>query len=77
MLSSMVTVREDKVRENKLRRMAHRQGLTLVKSRRRDTRALDYGTYALMDPRDNAVALSGHESGYGLTLDDVEARLTQ
>ena len=39
----------DKVRENRLRRMATRQGLHLVKSRRRDPQALDFGTYGLAD----------------------------
>ena len=39
---------EEKVQENRLRRMAERQGLRLVKSRRRDSRALDYGDYWLM-----------------------------
>lgn len=39
----------DKVRENRLRRTAERRGLTLVKSRRRDTHATDYGTYRLGD----------------------------
>src|SRR3712207_211748 len=38
---------EEKVRENRLRRMAQRQGLTLQKSRRRDPYALDYGKYWL------------------------------
>jgi hypothetical protein len=35
------------VRHNRLRRAAQRQGLTLSKSRRRDPRATDYGTYQL------------------------------
>jgi hypothetical protein len=39
----------EKVRENRLRRAAERQGLTLSKSRRRDPRAKDYGTYQLGD----------------------------
>ena len=39
-----------KIRENRLRRMAERQGVKLQKSRRRDPHALDYGTYRLIDP---------------------------
>jgi hypothetical protein len=35
----------DKVYENRLRRTAERQGLTLAKSRRRDRLALDYGWF--------------------------------
>lgn len=54
----------DKVRENRLRRMAARQGLTLQKSRLRDPRAIGYGLYQLGDRQ-------------GLTLDQVEKQLTE
>jgi hypothetical protein len=40
-----------KVRENRLRRMASRQGLRLEKSRQRDPMALDYGKYSLVNGR--------------------------
>jgi hypothetical protein len=40
----------EKVRENRLRRMAERQGLRLVKSRRRDPFARDFGVYWVVDP---------------------------
>ena len=39
----------EKVRENRLRRMAERQGLELRKSRRRDPRAIDYGRWYIVD----------------------------
>ena len=39
----------DKVRENRLRRMAKRQGYILQKCRRRDKLALDYGMYRLIN----------------------------
>jgi hypothetical protein len=39
----------DKVTENRIRRMAQRQGLQLTKSRRRDPLALDFGRYRLLD----------------------------
>jgi hypothetical protein len=39
---------QHKVRENRLRRAAYRQGLRLEKSRRRDPRAVDYGTDLLL-----------------------------
>ena len=68
---------EDKVRENRLRRAAQRQGLTLTKSRRRDPRATDYGTYMLVDRQTNAVVASGSQSGYGLSLDDVDKALNE
>jgi hypothetical protein len=67
MLSGMVSSTEQKVRENRLRRMASRQGLQLMKSRRRDPRALDYGTYWLVDA-------SGVEVARG-DVDAIEARL--
>jgi hypothetical protein len=38
-----------KVRENRIRNAARRQGLTLARSRTRDPRGLDYGTYRLGD----------------------------
>jgi hypothetical protein len=67
---------ERKVRENRLRRAADRQGLRLMKSPRRDPSALGYGLYALV----------GHETGgtmhtsaplgiHTLNLDDVEQYL--
>jgi hypothetical protein len=73
----MTEDKEDKVRENRLRRMAYRQGLRLVKSRRRDPRALDYGSYALFDA-ETGQALPGAVLGARLrfTLDDVETYLT-
>jgi hypothetical protein len=64
--------------------MAARQGLRLVKSRRRDPLALDYGTYRLVDKRTNERMIYGQprsqlrarlESGYGMTADEVEAAL--
>jgi hypothetical protein len=64
-----MTEKEEKVRENRLRRMAERQGLRLVKSRRRDPRALDYGEYWLMAGDD----LVPHTRGRG--LDHIEAYL--
>lgn len=68
----------DKVRENRLRRAAERQGLRLEKSRRRDPRALGYGTYQLVDPyNSNAVVASRLPDGYGLDLDDVEGELNE
>ena len=61
----------ERVRENRVRRMAERQGLALRKSRRRDPYAIDYGTYWLIDPSMNAVT---HECG---NLDEVEEWLTR
>jgi len=59
----------EKVRENRLRRMARRQGYTLTKTRRIDQRAIDYGTYRLLSAKGNTPSRL-------LTLDEVEKRLS-
>lgn len=60
----------DKVRENRLRRMAQRQGLTLHRNRRRDPRARDFGTYQLVNEHGVSVA------GPWMSIDNVERYLT-
>ena len=59
----------EKVRENRLRRTAKRQGFRLVKTRRLDTLATDYGTWHL-------VSATGKQLG-PFKLDEVEKRLTR
>lgn len=54
----MAANQTEKIHENRLRRMAGRQGLRLVKSRRRDPRAIDYGGYMLID-LNSAVVVAG------------------
>lgn len=49
----------------------------LAKSRRRDPRATDYGTYMLVDPSTNAVVAHGLQSGYGMSLDEIENALNE
>jgi hypothetical protein len=76
MLGHLVTEisQEIKVKANRLRRVADRQGLRLVKSRARDPHALDYNLFALIAVRttgDPAIA------GRWMTLDDVEAYLSR
>lgn len=71
-----------KIREDRLRRMARRQGYQLVKNPRRDPRATDYGTYMLVNPDTNAVVAdfgwdhAAFPSGR-TWLDDVETYLTR
>lgn len=66
----------DKVRENRARRAAARQGLALEKSRRRDPRALSYERYRLLDVATNSVAYGADgPEGYALELNDVEVYL--
>ena len=67
-----------KVKENKLRRMADRQGLRLTKSRTRDPNGMDFGLYALIDIQTGGAThppLAGRWV-HTLTLDEVEEHLT-
>lgn len=63
----MASSTDVKVLENRLRRAAGRQGMTLSKTRRRDPRALDFGHYYL--DRDGVRVLDAPDLG------DVEAFL--
>lgn len=70
---SSSTTGDGKVRENRLRRAAARQGLRLVKSARRDPRAIDYGVYWIV--RETTGGWRGRElqsPEQGMTLDEVE-----
>ena len=66
----------EKGRENRLRRMAERQGLRLERSRRHDKRAASYGLYALRDWRTRKlVSEPGVRDDHALTIDQVERYL--
>jgi len=67
----------EKVRENRLRRMAGRQGMRLEKSRRRDPRAVDFGGYMLVDIRLNAVICGSGAFPYSADMDEIEQYLTR
>jgi hypothetical protein len=60
---------EEKVRENRLRRAAERQGYKLVKSRRRDPRAKDYGACELVPEKGKPKMFA--------SIDEVEAFLNR
>jgi hypothetical protein len=63
----------EKVRENRARRAAGRQGFRLVKSRRRDEQAIDYGAYVLVDSSTNGVVFGTGVTGRpSATLPEVE-----
>jgi len=68
-----MTATLDKLREDRVRRMAARHGLTLRKSRRRDARAWDFGSYWLMDADRNALVFPDVHGG---SLEDMERYLT-
>jgi hypothetical protein len=66
---------DEKVRENRARRAAERQGLKLEKSRRRDPRALEFGTYRLVHEKTKTIVAGNRPQGYGFDLDAIEAVL--
>lgn len=65
-----------KVRENRLRAAAQRQGYQLVKSHRRDPRAVGFGGWMIVDPHSNSVEAGGMGDGFQMTIDDVEEWLS-
>lgn len=70
-----VTAQDLKVRENRVRRMAARQGLLIVKSRTRDRLAPGFGRYRTVAPGGAEPARFASPGGRGLTLDETEERL--
>jgi hypothetical protein len=57
--------------------MAENQGLKLIKARRTDPHALDYGRWMLVDPSGRIAPVGvGDDSRPTMTLDEVEAWLT-
>jgi hypothetical protein len=73
-----------KSHENHVRRAAARQGLVLAKSRTRNPRAYDYGTYGLVCVtapgghwRSRWLVAGDQNTDYGLTLDEVEEALAE
>ena len=68
---------DEKVLENRLRRIAQRRGMQLLKSRRRDPQAIDYGGFMLTDTRFNAVILGGEGWAYSAALEDIRKYLVE
>jgi len=64
-----------KVRENKARRAAIRQGMELQKSRLRDPRALGFGGYMLVDAKTGKAVFGDKPHPHSASLGDVEKRL--
>jgi hypothetical protein len=68
----------DKVRENRLRRMAQRQGLALHRLRRRDPLGLGYGTYWITrGATETVVAPHNWDGATGMTMDQAEKWLSK
>lgn len=66
---------EYRAAEARIRRLAARQGLKLVKSRTRVKESCEYGGYVLADANNNIVACGAPEFCFG--LDDVERALLE
>jgi hypothetical protein len=73
----MVKAVNQKVRENRLRRMADRQGYRLEKSRARDPRDLTFGGYQLINIEIGGVDFGWGNAnrGYAASLDEIEEYL--
>ena len=63
----------DRSREKQLRHLASRFELQLVRSWA--PWRVDHGTYALIDSIRNTLVLADPASGFGMSLDDVQAYL--
>ena len=64
---------DEKVRENRARRVLSRRGFVLYKSRRRDKNAPDYGGYMICEDYSNIVVSGCTNFAYSDSLVDVEA----
>lgn len=65
----------EKVRENRIRRAVTRRGYAFTKSRLRDPAAVGFGLIRVETDDEREAAGFESESGLGLTLDEIEARL--
>jgi hypothetical protein len=68
---------EEKVLENRIRRVAQRRGMKVVKSRRRDSRSVDYGGYMLIDVATNSVILGGSPIAFSATAEEIDSYLNK
>lgn len=77
-VSSMRHNDTDKVRENRLRRMAFRQGYRLLKSRARDPRDITFEGYQLVNIEGGGCVCGygNANRGYAADLKEIEAFLT-
>ena len=66
-----------KTRENLYRRAAKRQGYELVKSRRRDRRAVGWGKFMIVNPETNEVVFGGFPKDFSADIDAIAAWLTR
>ncbi len=72
----LATSTTDQSHEARLRRLAHRHELILVKSRCRTPEAFEYGRYMIVDPDTNGVVTGACPVAFWMDLDNVENYLT-
>jgi hypothetical protein len=63
--------------EDRQRARAASMGLQLRKARTRNTSAPEYGTYGIVAPSINAIVAGDQNNGYGLSLAEVIAFLSE
>ena len=61
----------EKVLENRMRRALKRRGMRLVKSKRRDPKAFDFGGYMIINAENNTVVCGTDPMAFSLSLDNV------
>lgn len=66
---------DEKLRENRLRRAARRQGFAIQKSRVRDPQHVCCGLWRIVDVSTNRVVIGAGVLDYEMELDDVETWL--
>ena len=69
----------EKVREDRVRRIAHRWGMRLIKSRRRDPQAVGFGTYWIAKdvPPELRDSIRGSEVVYAPAASDDDSKPCQ
>jgi hypothetical protein len=75
----MITT-EDRIesaRESRLRSKARRQGYRIAKCRSRTPEHNDWQTFGLVDARNSFLVAGSQSTGFGLTLDEIEACLSE
>ena len=69
------TLESDKIRENRLRRVAKRRGLRLLKSRLKDPKAVGFGGFMLIDVGTNVAVLGEQPYKFSCSLETIESFL--
>lgn len=73
----MVLIGPEKVHEDRVRRMARRQGLVLSRCRMRDPLGVGFGRYKISDESGRVVFGVDASGRHAATLDEIEGYLTR